>query len=451
MNRKYLRSVQPCHSKGAAMLYVIVFIMLVSLLIGLMTTQYITHRRSLYTAKRKIQDLYTVEAGVKKALWYLSGNTDKGITWRTGTVLQDTPIIEKVFFALDEQVRLSVLDDCGFVRITSETFYRPGAKMEVTIGSHVPEAFRTNLYITAPKPLILQTGSYVRGMVKVNKTPLFRGGGIEGVIETDESLSLPPILTQSFTQSIAMFQYWLTSPHVIDRELFSPQVFSPENPLPCGSLYVNDAVLVENQDMDSIWTAGNHNMIISTADIQISGYTRLDNVCLLAYGSVSLLDSVQVIGSRIYSEAGIHLGHNVRYSGVLMAPQITVTDHARVIEPSLLYCGGTFKSGMIVLSSNIPQYCTIINLCSDKDSRIEIPYGSTVNGFVYSKTPIMHRGTINGYVFCNGFYEETTYEDTTNHNILSGVINPPEDDQSLTIPLLFHETSDFRIIKWHEN
>ncbi|GAI07396.1 unnamed protein product, partial [marine sediment metagenome] len=58
--------------------------------------QYILQRHSIRSTIQKIQNFYTAEAGIKKALYYIK--EEKGINWRTGTLLANEPIKDTIFW-----------------------------------------------------------------------------------------------------------------------------------------------------------------------------------------------------------------------------------------------------------------------------------------------------------------------------------------------------------------
>lgn len=444
---KYLLS---SDSRGIAMIFVIVITGIVSLIIGIMMTQYITHTHSIKSSVQKIQSYYTAEAGIKKAFHYLKEDKEKGIVWRTGDLIQDVPIKEKVFYNRDDEVEISVIDDCGYLRIKSQIKGNPRKLIEMLAAGVVPDNLRNNLYLVSSKPLILNSGSQLNGLIKLNHEPIFHGGGIDGLLETNNSLSLPPFLKKTFTNSINYFRYLLSTPDLFTAELFAPQIFSPANPLPVRKFFVNDAVLIENRNYDSLWHAGNNLIIASTADVQISGYTKMNNALIIAIGSVKILDKSEVKSSKIYSETSIELREEAEFSGILIAPEIKIAEKARVFSPAIIYCGAPFKHGKMIFNNELPVYCNIVNLCSDKNSLIEISECAKIEGFIYSYAEITLRGEISGFVYSRGFREKPVTQDTTNTNIISGIIKPADSLNAFFIPVVFQDIKDFKIIQWQE-
>jgi hypothetical protein len=436
--------------RGVAIIYVIVISGIVSLIIGVMMTRYILHRQSIMSSFEKIRMFYTAEAGIKKAYYYLQEDETKGFTWRTGNLIEDEPLSEHVFYQREDEVMLSVVDDCGFLRIKSRAKGKFPKTISVLVASTIPEDMRDNLHVSSPKPLILNAGSQLKGTVKLNHEPLFHGGGIDGVLETNPSLPFPGIINTSFVNSIHYFRYLLSTPHYLNTELFSAQVFSPENPLPGREIFVNDAVLIENRDTDSVWQIRSDIIIVSTAEVQISGFTEMRNATIIAIGPVRILDNAELRLSRIYSETSIELRQDTRFSGVLIAPEIHIAERAQILNPSTVYCGSPLKQGRMMFYSELPVYCTVINLCSDKNSMIEIADHAKINGFIYSQAPITHKGEISGFVYCKGFHDEPVTQDTLNTNIISGIIKPIESVESMSLPVIFQTVEAFKTIQWQE-
>ncbi len=437
-------------SKGYALLIVITVTFVVSLFIGLMVSQYIYQRHSIKSSIQKIQSFYTAEAGIKKAFYYLKEDPEKGIGWRTGNLIVDNPLKEEIFYHQNNEVEISVVDDCGYLRIKSRAIGKFPKTIEIISAGIFPDELQSNLCLISSKPLVLGAGSQLKGRIKLNQEPIYRGGSIDGMLETNSSLSLPVVLTEPFKNSIKYFRYLLSHPENFDRELFSPQVFSPQRPFRAKKIFVNDAVLIENKNFDSLWCAGDNLILASTAEIQISGATKISNSTIVAVGPVRILDKAVLNSTKIYSETSIELREEAKFSGILIAPEIKVSEKAQIFNSSLIYCGVPFKDGKIVFNNELPICCTIINLCQGKNSLIEISSKSEIEGFIYTLAPIKHLGKISGFVYCQGFYNPPITEDTTNTNVLSGVIQPMPAPEYFTIPLIFQEIKDFKIIQWHE-
>lgn len=432
--------------KGIALIYVIAITCIVSLLIGVMMYQYILQRHSIRSTIQKIQNFYTAESGIKKALYYIK--EEKGINWRTGTVLANEPIKDTIFWQKDDEVEISVLDYCGYLKIKSQAKKKPQKTIEVIAAGILPENLKYNLILKSSNPLILKQGSKLKGKIRVNLEPIFQGGSIDAILETNPSVQLPNVETEPFKNSIAFFRHLLSSPKEFDAELFSPQVFSPERPILQKNIFVNDAVLIENRDLDSMWHAGDNLFIASTAEVQISGSAMLNNITITAIGPIKILDKAQVKASRIYSETQIELREQSSFSGVLIAPDIKIAEKAVITNPSTIYCGPPFKKGCIIVNNQNMIYCSIINLCTGGKSKIEINENAEIEGIIYSEAPVTLKGKLNGFLSCNGFYEDTG--DTTNTNIISGIINPPINPELLSVPLIFPDINEFKIIKWQE-
>jgi hypothetical protein len=232
------------NNKGIALLIVIAISGVVSLIIGVMMSQYIIHTHSIRSSIDKVQAFYTAEAGIKKAIYYLTEDETKGIDYRTGDLIADMPIQEEVFYEKDDQAEISIIDDCGLVRIKSRAKGRFPKTIEVVVTGVVPEDLRSNLHMVSSKPLVLATGGKLKGLIKLNQDPVYQGGSIDGVLETNASLPYPGIFNLTFTNAISYFRYLLSSPNEFGAELFSSQVFSPDKPFPTNKVFVNDMILI---------------------------------------------------------------------------------------------------------------------------------------------------------------------------------------------------------------
>lgn len=452
VQRTHKRWVPVSSSRGVALLYVIAVSGIIALLIGFMMTQYILRTRAIDAAVRMTQSFYTSEAGIKMAFYYLSltGATDKGITWRTGSIMADEPLRIKVFDTRDDEVLLSVMDDCGFLKIRSQTAGSVPHIIELRVAGILPEKLKSNLMLRSDKPLILTSGGRLMGTVTVNQTPLFQGGSIEGVLETNDALQLPQLNNNGFVLWVNYCRQLLATPTLMTTELFSPQVFTPESPPPSKALYVNDAVLIESDHSDDEWSVGNDMLIVATAEVQISGNANMSNAAITAIGPVRILDDVNLRNSRVYSETSIEIRGNAVFSGVIIAPHIMVGEQAQIINPSVLYTGKPFANGNMHIMNDTPLECTVINLTHGEKSKVKIEERAKITGLLYSHAPVTLRGEIAGYVYCHGFLDEEHARDTTNTNILAGTIRPPDTLMPFLIPVVLTDIQDFSIIEWKE-
>jgi hypothetical protein len=437
-------------AKGIAMITVIAITGLMTLLISLMMIQHFMRRSAIKSAIHNVQNFYTAESGIKKAFYYLTKDETKGIQWRTGDLFSDSPLEENIFYNRNDRVEISVIDDCGCLRITSRVKANPPKLVEIVAAGEVPDNLKCNLQLVASKPLILASGSHVSGRVRVNQELIFQGGSIDAVIENSSSLSMPSVLTKPFGNAIQYFRHLLSDPGSFGCELFSPQIFSMQRPFLSQGIFVNDMVLIENRSTDSTWHVADGLTIASTGEVQISGKTRMNHATIVAIGPVKVMDQSEIKTSKIYSETSVELRDQASFSGVLIAPEIRISDKARLLYSTLLYSGSPFKDGRMSMDSEAPIYCTIFNLSGGKNSLLEISLRTKVTGFIYARAPITLRGEVEGCVLCQGFHENPVTPDTTNTNIISGTIRPAQSAVSLFLPVVFSEINDFRILEWVE-
>jgi hypothetical protein len=435
-------------SRGFALIFVIIIAFIASLLTSLMMSRYLMQRRSARTVVKKIQDFYTAEAGIKMAVYYLTRDDKKGVDWRTGSFLADKPEKERVFWNKNDEAEISVIDDGGFIRIKSRA---KNKVIETLVAGLLPEDMKVNLCLVGGKALILAPGGKIEGKARLNLEPQFRGGAINAILETNPSLQLPPVQSKPFKEAIGFFGYLLSSPKAFETELFSPQVFSPHRPFPKQKLFVNDAVLIENNDPNTWWSAGRNITIAATAEVQVSGAAGLNGLTICAIGPVKILDRVKILNGRIFSQSRIELREEASFSGILIAPEITVAEKATITDPSIIYCGPPFTSGKIEIIGENSVSASVIALSSAKGSSFIIGPKAKLTGFIYSLIPINHQGEIAGSVYCTGFTDPSITSDTVNTNILSGVIKPPEDTVRLLLPVVFPNIKEFRVINWQEN
>lgn len=435
-------------SRGAGLILVIAVCAIVTLITGLMYSRYLIERHSLKNTIRSIQDGYSAEAGIKKAFYYLKADPEKGINWRTGNLWADTLIKDRVFGSINDEVSLSIIDDAGYLRIKSQCRNRT---IEIQAAGILPDSLKTTLTLVSSKPLIINAGSRIAGSVRFNLEPRFQGGSMEGAVETNLGISLPAMNFKSFFDAIKYNRYLLATPQVFEKELYSPQNFSPANPLPFKKIFVNDAVLMDNNSIDSIWPAGTGLVITSTAEIQVSGRTYLSDANLLAIGPVKILDQTRLNEVRIYSETSIEIADEAVVSGILIAPEIKICGKAVIDNPGIIYTGPPFKTGIISIQDQAYVHACIIDNGNGKGFKIETGPDVKVEGLIYSLAPITHQGEFTGYIFCRTFFEPATGSDTVNTNILTGRILNPESNNDFPVPIIFSQIKNYIPIKWQEN
>jgi len=444
----FLPKISTPKSRGAGLILVIAVCAIVSLLTGIMYSRYLIERHSLKNLVRSIQNGYTAEAGIKKAFYYLKADPKKGINWRTGNLWADTLLKDRIFSSINDEVSLSVIDDAGYLRIKSQCRNK---SVEIQAAGILPDSLKTTLTLISSKPLIINAGSRITGNVRFNLEPQFRGGSMEGTVETNSGITLPAANFNSFFEAIKFDRYLLATPQVFEKELVSPQRFSPVNPLPAKKIFVNDAVLMDNNSSDSIWMVGSGLVIASTAEIQVSGRTYLSEANLLAIGPVKILDQTRLNEGRVYSETSIEIADEAVVSGLLIAPEIKICGHAVIDNPGIVYTGPPFKTGIVSIQDQTLVQACIIDAGDGKSFKVETGPNVKIEGLIYSLAAITHHGKFTGYMYCRTFYEPVTGSDTANTNILSGRILNADNVNYFPVPVIFSQIRDYIPIKWREN
>ena len=431
------------------MLYVILVIGLIALIASIMMTQYLSRLQSIKRTVLTLQSRYNAEAGIKKVLYLMFNDVNYSPLWRTGDLIEDCPVKVGLYHDQADSNLISVVDQCGYIKIKSSTLSGQRKTVEAVFAGCLAENQQVNLYCASTIPLTLSAGSQAKGLIKLKQSPVFQGGSLEGILETNEGLNPMPINTTGLSTAIRYFKYLISSPIIFNTELHSPQVFTPENRIPGTKVFINDAVLIENRNQDSVWHVGIGITLVSTAEIQVSGNTLMSNALLTGVGSIRLLDQAVLDNSMIYSEESIELGDSSVFSGVLIAPQIKISDHARLKDHALVYCGAPFENGCFYVAGTETLSANMINNCAGKKSIIDIGTFSLVQGMVYSQTVISLRGVIQGYVFARNFCERFEPEDTTSRNILCGRIMPLE-HADIPIPIVFSDIKRLKMRSWQE-
>jgi len=412
----------------------------------------------------RLQALYTAEAGLAKALWYLKGNGGKNSSWRTGVEGEpgEGPQKEELFTRKKEICQLEIRDKGGFLQVTSTGKSGKSQRAVSVILGVAPTAdFNYALVVASPIQAVIGRGTKIKGDVKVKVLPR-----VEGTLEkdpiVDPALNLPSFDPAAMKRTITHFRDILTNPHKADQELFSTQVFDEDNKPDFSKgpvIYVNDSVLFEGGSIDSPLVFAGPGTIVSTADIQLSGYVRITgDLTLIAQGSIKLFDGAEVRDCTLYSDLNVELRDESMVTGqILSRYSITVADRAKVFSPSFLYSMSGFIKGqprgkISILNSAIVNGVIISSERGGiKEPLVFVDEDATVNGIIYAQNRSRIRGTINGCVITQFLSEESPPPDTTLKNEIRGAkIDRRKMPEDLALPLGFLKSAQFKLISWRK-
>jgi hypothetical protein len=455
--------------RGVALVMTIVIASVILILVGswLALT---THRTSRVNRERaRVQALYTAEAGIAKALWYLKGHGEKNLTWRTEQNCKDKPVREKLFTRDVGECQISVRDKGGFLQIVS-VGKRGGETrgVGVVLGAAPGPEFDVALsLIRGDQPAVVSVGSEVLGGMRAKVAPRVLGGEVDPAATVVPNLGFPQFHSYRFFGLMQGYVDILANPHKADQELFGTQVYNERHPIDFSKgpvIYVNESVLFEGGSVDSPLVFKGPGTIASSGDIQVSDYVRLeDDLVLVAFNNLKLFDRAEVRNGTLFSAGGIELHDDARVTGQIFSLfDILLTDRATVIPPSFLYAASTaFPSGpgqakpkgkITLLDHSIVNGVIISDFglgARGAEPIVTVEEDALVNGIVYAKNMARIRGTVRGSVIANSLSEESPMGDSLGVNeIKGGRINRRLLPSGIALPLAFLHTPQFRLVSW---
>ncbi|GAH56182.1 unnamed protein product, partial [marine sediment metagenome] len=268
-------------------------------------------RRVLYL-EDKMQAFYNAESGLAKAVWYLSGNVTinfnvelSGIRTKTDTLFDDAR----------STTNITIEERGFFTEIVSEG--KEGRYTETVksrIGCSSQEMFSNACNVLSPS--VLHIKGSVEGNVETRGTV---DGNINGEIIQNPSLLFPAIGYNSVSGRMAQYRNLIENPAQADTEVFGPLVIDDETDLPRKRfIYVNDVVLIENNDYSNPLTIEGNSVIVSPDEIQISGNVRLNGIDFITYGKILITDDCIVSDAVLYSENEIEIRENAQFEGTIL-------------------------------------------------------------------------------------------------------------------------------------
>ncbi|MBI5805729.1 hypothetical protein HZA73_06740 [candidate division TA06 bacterium] len=334
--------------------------------------------------------------------------------------------------------------EAGYYKITSTGIYK-GSRQKVTAfyGLNPDSAFPCALMTSDPRGVILNSGCQVTGDISAQQPPQNRGGSWQGNYKT--GVDFPVLNAKPLDNYIAYCQDILANPHRAGVELFSPQSFNGKNPLPDKEvIYVNDNVLFYGDDSDSILTLKGPKTIVSTADIQVSGWIKLDGFTLIAAGKITLLDNSSLYNSVLFSNQQVDVIDEAVFGGMILSPADINSGGSSVVKSgSVIYSSGQPR-GNIRLYDNVKAKCSIISSSSDTLSGVHILDEAAVEGFIYSQYRVEINGTVHGPVVAGKLYKSFA---APPDNQLSGTIERRMGQGNVPMPDLFNYGSKLGWLK----
>ncbi|MBD3288909.1 hypothetical protein GF337_08915, partial [candidate division KSB1 bacterium] len=218
---------------GSALVTVLSLIVILTILalalMGVVTVQSRFIRRD----HHRTQARYLAEAGIQKALWYLSGHGGRNIRWRA--------VDSRIQLFDQDYAQVSVSQWGGYLEITSRAKYKnQTARVTSLVGEKMPDVFNNAVVIGGTDfPLVVCGSNEIIGDVVIGRGGVREGEikgdkfsgkrAVHGQIHINHSPQMPYFDDSFIEASMQKFENMVHNPG--GRIYSSNRVFSNENPL----------------------------------------------------------------------------------------------------------------------------------------------------------------------------------------------------------------------------
>jgi len=403
--------------EGYALILAIMIVFIVMLLIISWVTFIQNRSRRFIHLEDSVQAFYNAESGLAKALWYLAGNGDVNFEVKNGVRART----DTLFGNAGSTANITVKERGFFTEIVSEGKEgRFTETVKARIGCSSQGILANTCNILSPGIL------HIRGSVEGNlETRGSVDGNVKGEVIQNPSLSFPIISYSVISSGMAQYRSFIENPAQADTELFGPLVVDDNEDIPLKNIiYVNDVVLIENDDYSHPLTIEGSFTIVSPDEIQISGNVRLSGMDFVTYGRILITGDCIVKDAVLYSESEVELRRDAKFAGTILTKGgIKVCENVSILQNSVLLSNTdrsqielddrSYINGTIVL-------CPKVGLGKTVTSQIVVGQNVKVKGLLYSTTGVRLKGTVTGTIFTPTFIGEPMYPDTLNLNVLEG-------------------------------
>ncbi len=425
-----LISINPRNQRGIALLSAILLGFIIFGFIAAWLTILYTRNKMAYLEQQKMQARYIAESGLAKLQWYLSGKDDKKLN------LAEPQTWEEELFTKGGKCKFSTAFEYGFLKATCRgTNNKATSIISAYIGLEPDSLFPEALIIWDPRNVIIGSGATIVGDIRSHSLPINQGGVWQGRFSNGKEF--PAINASSFEQGILYFTEMLQNPHKADQELFSAQVFDQDSDIPAqGSIYVNDNIVFTGRSEESPLKISGPKIFLSTGDIQVSGWARLDGCTIAAMGKVSILDEAKVTGAEIFSLREIIIADNAKVEGKVFSQcDIIISDQAKVLGNSLVYSAGNPSGKVYIGNTASASGCVILTGSPGIEGGLFIMDHAVVRGLAYSGNRFCLQGSVYGIAIGAKLYNPNM--DSLNNNYIYGNIKRPDMTADLLLPISF--------------
>lgn len=436
---------------GSSLITVLVFIAIVSTLVGVVLSLAVLRDRYVRRDVHRLQARYAVEAGMHRALADLNGRLQ-----RTSTVLT-------VPAGTGETVACSVrIAPFGaFARAQASTQVQgEDATLRVLAGMHRPAESKNAVVFGEDRSSLTLTGdTRITGPVHVGargvETSSLRGerftGRIDGEVRRDAHVSLPPFDDAALRHSLRQADRWLSDPPAGSEDAWD----APKNaPFVDGRrvFYVDGGLTLTASDRAVL---DEPTLILATGSIAVDGPLEIaDGTTIIAGRALRVGDGVTGGHALLISRESVQVAGDVDLSAQLVSEtQVLIGGRAKLLYPSLAYVAE--PTGHLRMSgrARIDGWVLMPNRPDDagnRESEVVLGRQTRVRGALYSAATTEMSGTVYGTVFARrfAFYQSPTHYVNWLRDATIDVTERPPDFAS---PFGFESSERPQIIRWRED
>ena len=147
----------------------LIIVTALTVLSGVLFAAFTLHHRLARRDFNRLQAFYYAEAGVYKALWYLSGNDEQDWFWR--------PDKQDIAISNNQTAQISIKERGGFLEVLSLAQYNNQKRqLQVLVGQKMPDEFNQAIIVGGKDfPLVVTGSNRIVGDVTVGKRGVKQG------------------------------------------------------------------------------------------------------------------------------------------------------------------------------------------------------------------------------------------------------------------------------------
>lgn len=337
---------------------ILTFILLVSASAILLSFLYIItgRTRDIASEQNRAKAFYIAEAGLQKAIWYLSAPTGiggRGSSWRTGGLTEIFAGGQYSLIVADSPNQSITITSTGEINNTARTV------QEQLSSSSLPSAFNYALYtngnITLKSSTVVKGDLFANGNITTanssnhptGESYVTSGHTVNGASGTvpDPIPAMPTLNTTFYDQQIALAQ----SASGGNQNLSNIDLAG-------STIYVHGNVSISGNI-----TGGG--AIVASGSVSINGATISPNTTIIGNGEMSLSGNTNIQSSSIlYSPDEISISGSSRISGSVLSNEISVSGNTTIY--GILYSWDE----TISLSGSVFVYGSVVNPASSSYS-----------------------------------------------------------------------------------